>query len=157
MLLRPMLTGILPAALMACAHAGARVPSRTDEGLFEYRATVGSTEFKGVVTVVADSVTLEPRDGFCRRDFDYRGDQYARYECDVGGGPDKLYLNIDKRSPALHSSWTALVQVQRSRRICVQYEVRNGQRVCVQTQLQYYYQTVRQGGRMQLWNTTSPG
>jgi hypothetical protein len=136
--------------LLGCASgtkpATPRVPMAR-EGRFEFVANLPRGEVRGMLTVLPDTMYVEPENGFCQVSMGAPDQRSLRYDCPGLGHADSLYLRLDRRNPRAFSRWFASTKVQRTRQVCVRFTTNSqGQRSCAEYRLETYEEKVRQSG-----------
>lgn len=127
-------------------QATERVPLQR-EGRYEFIASLPRGEVRGTLTVLPDTMYVEPENGFCQASMGAPDQRALRYDCPGLGDADSLYLRLDRRNPRAFSRWFASTRVQRTRQVCVRYVTNSqGQRSCAEYRTETYEEKVRQSG-----------
>lgn len=120
--------------VVAC-HAAPRTgaaPYKRVLGTFSFSATVTQHQRLGTFTIAADTVTLESQEGTCLPSGGTITLDYLHpFDCVGAPGVRSLVVIVNSREP-INSTWSAVVTVTTTRRVCAQYGINSsGKQVCV--------------------------
>ena len=142
----------------ACHHAPSNhgVSPGAALGAFDYRATIGRYELRGVMFVLPDTVIIKPAEQYCEPRMGPADQQVIRYDCRGVQDLESVVFEINRRHPQMDSRWIATLTERKVRRVCTRYTVNaNGQQVCAEYRTEGYDARTRQTGVLRTKRTAS--
>ena len=128
----------------------AREPAGSVEGTYDYTAILPGQQVTGKLRVLGDTIMVMPTNDYCQPVTGTPSPLVIRYTCNGPGRFESMTLTLDRRNPAQFSKWAASFRVQKSRQVCIRYEMRSGQQVCAQTGYEPYEDVESRSGTLQV-------
>jgi hypothetical protein len=144
----------------ACRHAATThgVSPNASLGAFDYRATIGRYELRGIMFVLPDTIIIKPEEQYCEPRMGPADQQVIRYDCRGTQDLESVVFEINRRNPQLDSHWMATLTERKTRSVCVRYTINaNGQQVCAQYRTEGYDARSRQSGVIRTKRTVGNG